>query len=109
MKGVIVIITLSEVKEWLRIDSEDDDNLLESLIKASKVIIKSATGIKKDFILDDTNKEPDFEELKHMYVMVQRILITDLYNEKSVENKALTSLYTQLELEYRRFINAKSG
>ena len=103
------MITLEEVKEWLRVDSdyEEDDNLLNSLILTSQIIIKTATGVPKNF--EQNISTDDFEELSEMYKMVQRVLITDLFNEKSTENKALTSLYTQLELEYRRCLNnAKS-
>ncbi len=103
------MITLEEVKEWLRIDSdyEEDDNLLNSLILTSQIVIKTATGVPKNF--KQKISTDDFEELSEMYKMVQRVLITDLFNEKSTENKALTSLYTQLELEYRRCLNnAKS-
>nr|DAF76771.1 MAG TPA: hypothetical protein [Caudoviricetes sp.] len=100
------MITLDEIKEWLRIDIDytGDDNLLNSLILSSQTIIKSATGVSKDF--EDTLSTEDYTEISELYKMVQRVLITDLYNEKSVENKALTSLYTQLELEYRRCLNA---
>ena len=101
------MITLEEVKEWLRIDSDytEDDNLLNSLISTSQIMIKAATGVPKDF--EDTLSTEDYTEISELYKMVQRVLITDLFNEKSTENKALTSLYTQLELEYRRCLNAK--
>ena len=101
------MITLEEVKEWLRIDDDytEDDNLLNSLILSSQSIIKAATGIPKD--LEDKLSTEDYTEISELYKMLQRVLITDLFNEKSTENKALTSLYTQLELEYRRCLNAE--
>ena len=101
------MITLEEVKEWLRIDADytEDDNLFNSLILSSQTIIKAATGVPKDF--EDKLSIEDYSEISELYKMVQRVLITDLFNEKSTENKALTSLYTQLELEYRRCLNAE--
>lgn len=103
------MITLEEIKEWLRIDSDytEDDNLLNSLILTSQTIIKTATGVPKNF--DEKLSTDDYLEISELYKMVQRVLITDLFNEKSTENKALTSLYTQLELEYRKCIDNAEG
>lgn len=38
------MLTLSEVKEYLRIDIDDDDQLLQSLITAATEYLKNATG-----------------------------------------------------------------
>ncbi|MBS6503883.1 MAG: head-tail connector protein [Clostridium sp.] len=90
------MIELAEMKEWLRIFHDEEDNLIISLIASSISIIKSATGITKDYILSCKN-----DVVIDLYKMVQRILITDLYNERDTENKALTSFYIQLELAYK--------
>ena len=94
------MISLDEMKEWLRIFHDEDDNLVESLILSSIPIIKSATGITKEYIQSCND-----EILRDLYKMVQRILITDLYNERDTENKALTSYYIQLELTYKELLN----
>ncbi|WP_394861426.1 head-tail connector protein, partial [Clostridium perfringens] len=44
------MITLKEAKEWLRIFEDDEDNLIDSLIKSSVAIIKSATGVSIGYI-----------------------------------------------------------
>ncbi len=90
------MITLDEMKEWLRIFHDEEDTLVNNLILTSISIIKSATGITKDYI-----QSCNYENVKDLYKMVQRILITDLYNERDTENKSLTSYYIQLELEYK--------
>lgn len=90
------MIELAEVKEWLRIFHDEEDNLINSLIASSISIIKSATGISKDYISKCEN-----EIIIDLYKMVQRILITDLYNERDTENKALTAFYIQLEVAYK--------
>ena len=99
---MIAIITLEEAKEWLRIDYEEDNNLITSLIDTSKAMIKSATGVPDSFQSNENITADDLNSIDRLYTMTQRIIITDLYNEKESENRALTSLYTQLELEYRR-------
>lgn len=89
------MITLKEAKEWLRIFEDDEDNLINSLINSSIAIIKSATGVSGGYI--NTCSEG---EIKSLYKLIQKILITDLYYEKDKENKALLSLYIQLEATY---------
>lgn len=94
------MITIEEIKQWLKIDFEDDDNILNSLISVSKAKIKAATGVPSTY---ENNLNPaDLEDIQEMYKMAQRIIITDLYNERDIENKSLISTYIQLELEYRR-------
>lgn len=99
---MIAIITLEEAKEWLRIDYEEDNNLITSLMDTSKAMIKSATGVPDCFQSNENIISDDLNNIDSLYTMAQRIIITDLYNEKETENRALTSLYIQLELEYRR-------
>lgn len=77
------MITLDEMKEWLRIFHDEEDALVNSLILTSIPMIKSATGITKDYI-----QSCNHENIQYLYKMVQRVLITDLYNERDTENKA---------------------
>ena len=94
------MISLYETKEWLRIFHDEDDNLVDSLILSSISLIKTATGVSKEFI-ESCNDETFID----LYKMLQRIVITDLYNERDTENKALTSHYIQLELAYKELLN----
>lgn len=88
------MVTLEEVKEWLRIDFDEDDSQLKMLIDVSSSTIEIATGVEKKFLLKAS------DSLKDLYKITQLIIITDLYNEKSTENKALTSYYIQLKAKY---------
>lgn len=47
--------TIELVKEYLRIDNEDDDNLLTLILNASKSYVRSYTGLSDDKLdeLDD--------------------------------------------------------
>lgn len=94
------MIDLDEMKEWLRIFHDEDDGLVIGLIFSSIPIIKTATGVSKEFI--ESCNDKTFIDL---YKMVQKILITDLYNERDRENQALTSYYIQLELAYKELLN----
>ena len=89
------MITLDEMKQWLRMDIDDDDELILNLIQTSESPIEIATGVTKEFVSNCEDKT-----LNNLYKMAQRIIVTDLYNEKSIENKALTSFYIQIEARY---------
>jgi uncharacterized phage protein (predicted DNA packaging) len=67
-----MILSLEEVKEWLRVDHDEDDTTLNHLILASEQYLKNATG--KEF--DTENK------LAKLFCLT---LITDWY-----ENRQLT-------------------
>jgi uncharacterized phage protein (predicted DNA packaging) len=67
-----LLITLKETKEYLRVDGDEDDSLIESLINASEEYLKNATG--KTF--DNTN---------HLARLFCLVLVVDWY-----ENRGLT-------------------
>lgn len=84
---------LEELKEWLRIDGTDDDNTLTSLLLSSSLVIKQSTGV----VLEDVQ---DNLEALALYKLVQKLIITDLYENRSGSGKinpVVVSLYTQLE------------
>jgi uncharacterized phage protein (predicted DNA packaging) len=85
---------LIEIKEWLRIDGEDEDNTLSSLLASSRAIIKQGTGLIKEDI------KPDDKDITELYKLAQKILITDLYENRtgSESNPGLISICMQLEV-----------
>ncbi len=66
-----MILALAEVKQFLRIDTTDDDTLLDTFIKASEEYLFNATG--KTF--DSTNN------LAKLFCMV---LVSDWYDNRSL-------------------------
>lgn len=70
-----MIVTLEEAKNWLRVDSEEDDILIQSLIKAAESYLKNATGIE----YDNTN------ELAKLFCLV---LIVDWYDDREMVGEA---------------------
>ncbi|MCI8951620.1 MAG: phage gp6-like head-tail connector protein [Lachnospiraceae bacterium] len=51
-----MIITLKEVKDYARIDIDEDDSLLETLIVAAEEYLKNATGKEYPETDEDGNK-----------------------------------------------------
>ena len=68
-----MLITLDEAKEYLRVDGDEDNTLIETLIKASEEYLKNATG--RSF--DTTNN------LARLFCL---LLVVDWY-----ENRGLTA------------------
>lgn len=85
-----MIVSLDEVKTWLRVDFTDDDALLTTLINAAEQYLKNATGI----TYDSTN---------HLAKLFCMTLIADWYENREMIGKAtnqtrpiIQSILTQL-------------
>lgn len=93
---------LNEVKEYLRVDGEEEDNLITSLLLASQSYIENGTGIK----IDDVERN---KNLKPLYNLATKLLVSHWYENRTTEitgpnfhklNFSLESLFLQLEAEY---------
>jgi uncharacterized phage protein (predicted DNA packaging) len=71
----MAIVTLDEAKQWLRVDTNDDDVLIQSLIASSEQYLKEATGVTYD------NKN----ELAKLFCLT---LISDWYENREMVGKA---------------------
>ena len=65
------MITLKETKEYLRVDGDEEDTLITSLIAAAQEYLKNATGK----IFDNTN------ELARLFCLV---LVVDWYENRNL-------------------------
>lgn len=87
------MVALEELKEWLRVDGNDEDVTLNALIKSSEFIIKQASGVESDDLISDT-------QAAELYKLVQKLIITDLYENRigsTQTNPMVISFCTQLE------------
>ena len=61
--GVVEPVSLTDAKNWMRIDYTSDDTLIQSLINASRIHIEKITGVAPNssnlnaVILEISNKE----------------------------------------------------
>lgn len=85
-------ISLDEVKEWIKSDSDaEDTNTLPGLISTSKIMIKQSTGVTWDDVQNDN-------DACNLYKTLQKYIITDLYfNQSGKISQLIASLYIQLE------------
>lgn len=73
-----MIISLKEVKEYARIDIDEDDRLLETLIEAAEEYLKNATGKEYPETNEDGNKIN--YELEKIYL---QLLVAYWYEQRS--------------------------
>ncbi|MCI8483497.1 MAG: phage gp6-like head-tail connector protein [Lachnospiraceae bacterium] len=73
-----MILTLEEVKNYLRVDLEEDDNLIISLIAAAETYLKNATG--KEYPEENEQGERIAYELEKVYL---KLLIAYWYENRS--------------------------
>ena len=80
MQGKVcnMIITLKEVKEYARIDIDEDNSLLETLIVAAEEYLKNATG--KEYPETDENGSKISYELEKIYL---QLLIAYWYEKRT--------------------------
>lgn len=86
------MVDLTKAKEYLRIDEEYEDSLIETLIEFSKEEIENSTGV----TFDSGGNTRTYE-------LAQLIIITDRYENRGSQdlefkpNNILSSLYTKLK------------
>ncbi|MGB6128827.1 MAG: head-tail connector protein [Psychrilyobacter sp.] len=66
------MLTINEMKLYLRVDESEEDTLITSLIDFSKEEIENSTGATFE----------DYGE-KETYKMAQRVIVTDRYENRS--------------------------
>lgn len=95
-------MTINELKEWLKIEYGDEDNLLSSLFISAKADIESSTGIKEEYLIN--------ENLQELYNMAIKVWVMFMYeydpnsdkNGNSIANfeRVMNGFYLKLEAEY---------
>ena len=74
----MAIITLEEVKGYARIDIDEDDQLLETLIASAEEYLRNATG--KEYPEKDENGSKINYELEKIYL---QLLVAQWYEQRS--------------------------
>lgn len=86
------ILALEDIKEYLRVDSSEDDTLIELLQEYAKEEIEDSTGVKYS---KDGNS--------NTYNMAMLIIIADRYENRGSSdsefkpNNILSSIYTRMK------------
>lgn len=81
-----MILELEETKAFLKVDFDDEDILIESLILAAQLYLKNATGI----IFDNTNP---------LAVLYCKVLVYEWYKDKSLMEDSKVSERVKFTLQ----------
>lgn len=81
-----MILTVEEVKNYLRVDLEEDDMLIESLMEAAEAYLKNATG--KEYPEEDSEGNKPGYKLEKVYL---NLLIAYWYENRSAAPKGKMS------------------
>lgn len=65
------MLTLDQVKEWLRMDQDSEDSLLSSLITVSETFVVNAT-------------HPNADKTSELFLLAQRFLISHWYENRDL-------------------------
>jgi len=91
-----LVVTLENTKEWLRVESNDEDALIESFILAAEDIVE---GILRFPLSDFADAIP--EPVKHaIYVAASK-----LYEERNeLDTESINEVLTALLFSYREVV-----
>lgn len=82
--------TIAELQEWIVLDG--DEKTLNSLLLASRMIIKKSTGVTPADVAEN-------EEATELYKLIQKMIIADNYENRlgSNNNQLLIGYCSQLQ------------
>ncbi len=90
------MVTLTEARDWLRIDGSDNDAIIQGLLMACPEYIEIATGLS----VSDQDSEP-------MADMVTKFLLTLWYNAEQAEadrlQRTIDNLLKALTIRAREY------
>lgn len=77
------MVTINELKLWIKIDTDDDDPTLAHLIEVSRAIINEGIGLMVNEI-DEAHQD--------LYKLAQKLIIAELYQKREGSDSFLNPL-----------------
>jgi uncharacterized phage protein (predicted DNA packaging) len=85
-------MTLEDAKNYLRVDTDDDDALIQALITAAESYINQQTGkIKKIVVVDGEPTETDIAT-DELYNLCVKLLLAHWYENRGVETSGKATI-----------------
>ena len=94
------MVKLEDAKSYMMIDFNEKDNDIINFIEEAKTIIETSTGAESEIVYNSGD-----EKLIHLYDIIHKIVIKNLWDEQSTSGSRLTNLYIKLRAYYRKVIN----
>ena len=94
------MVKLEDAKSYMMIDFDEKDNDIVNFIEEAKTIIETSTGAQAEIVYNSGD-----EKLIHLYDIIHKIVIKNLWDEQSTSGSRLTNLYIKLRAYYRKVTN----
>ena len=94
------MVKLEDAKSYMMIDFNEKDNDIVNFIEEAKTIIETSTGAQAEIVYNSGD-----EKLMHIYDIIHKIVIKNLWDEQSTSGSRLTNLYIKLRAYYRKVTN----
>ena len=94
-------MTLDDVKLYLRVDTSDDDALIQSLITAAEMYIKQQTGKTKKIV---GAKKTDIST-DDLYKLCVKLLVAHWYENRGVETSGGRVVVTKISHSVDALVN----
>ena len=91
---------LEDAKSYMMINKKKKDNDIINFIEEAKTIIETSTGAEAEIVYNSGD-----EKLIHLYDIIHKIVIKNLWDEQSTSGSRLTNLYIKLRAYYRKVTN----
>ena len=94
-------MTLDDVKLYLRVDTSDDDALIQSLITAAETYIKQQTGKTKKIVgAEETDISTD-----DLYNLCVKLLVAHWYENRGVEKASSRNTIAKISHSVDALVN----
>ena len=94
------MVQLEDAKSYMMKEKKKKDNDIVNFIEEAKTIIETSTGAQAEIVYNSGD-----EKLMHLYDIIHKIVIKNLWDEQSTSGSRLTNLYIKLRAYYRKVTN----
>lgn len=100
-------MTLEEAKLYLRVDTDDDDALIQALITAAESYIAQQTGKTKTLVGADENGQPIYEDIKEseLWELAVKLLLAHWYENRGVEKASSRNTIAKISHSVDALVN----
>ena len=100
-------MTLEEAKLYLRVDTDDDDTLIQALITAAESYVKQQTGKTKRIVGIDQNGQPIYEDIKEseLWKLAVKLLLAHWYENRGVEKASSRNTIAKISHSVDALVN----
>ena len=94
------MVQLEDAKSYIMMEFREKDSDSVNFIEEAKTIIETSTGAQAEIVYNSGD-----EKLMHLYDIIHKIVIKNLWDEQSTSGSRLTNLYIKLRAYYRKVTN----